>query len=95
MASKSTSGTIEWNYENIEQLIELYEQRPCFYDTKSKDYFNRDVRSVALQDIAKVLNTTASIRTKLLQLAISPAPNEAPALIGGKLPENCDAEAKI
>ena len=38
---------------------------------------------------------SASIRTKLLQLAIYPAPNEAPALIGGKLPENCDAEAKI
>eukprot|EP00731_Ephydatia_muelleri_P000817 Em0001g817a len=66
MASKSTSGTIEWNYENIEQLIELYEQRPCFYDTKSKDYFNRDVRSVALQDIAKVLNTTVG---KLHQLS--------------------------
>ena len=58
MASKSTSGTIEWNYENVEQLIELYEQRPCLYDTKSKDYFNRDVRNVALQDIAKILNTT-------------------------------------
>ncbi|KAL5460156.1 hypothetical protein EMCRGX_G033583 [Ephydatia muelleri] len=62
----ATSGTIEWNYENIEQLTELYEQRPCLYDTKSKDYFNRDVRNVALQDITKVLNTTdVQIKTKL------------------------------
>ena len=62
MASTSTSGTIEWNYDNIEKLIELYEQRPCLYDTKSKDHFNRNV---ALQDIAKVLNTTGkSIKTQ-------------------------------
>lgn len=69
MASKSTSGTIVWNYENVEQLVELYEQRPCLYDTKSKDYFNRDVRNVALQDITKILNTTdVQVKTKLKNL---------------------------
>ena len=61
-----TSGKIEWNYDNVEQLIELYEQRPCLYDTKLKEYHNRDVKNVALQDIAKVLNTTAkSIKKKV------------------------------
>ena len=57
-SEKMASTSIDWTYENIEQLIELYEQRPCLYDTRSKDYFNQDVRNDAIQDIAKVLNTT-------------------------------------
>ena len=34
-------------------LIDLFEERPCLFDTKHKDYFNRDLRSKALDQISK------------------------------------------
>ena len=37
------SAYVEWNYDNVEQLIELYEQRPWLYDTKLKEYHNSAV----------------------------------------------------
>ena len=40
-----------WTTAKISSLISLYEERPCLYDTTSKAYFNRDVRSKALQEI--------------------------------------------
>ena len=31
-----------WKDEEIEMLITLYEERPCFWDVGHKDYMNRD-----------------------------------------------------
>ena len=39
----------------IVQLISFYEERPCLYKTTSKDYFNRDTRNKALQEIVDSL----------------------------------------
>ncbi|XP_066593548.1 uncharacterized protein [Prorops nasuta] len=41
------------NKENIKTLIMLYEQHPCLYVIKSKDYHNRVLRDKALQIISK------------------------------------------
>ena len=46
---------------NVQALISLYEERPCLYDIKSKDYFNRDKRNKALQEVAESLGTTGEI----------------------------------
>ena len=41
-----------WTNEAVTELIDLYEERPCLYDTKHKDYYNRDLRGRALSEIA-------------------------------------------
>ena len=46
------SNTYTWTAEKIFELIDLYEERLCLYDTKHKDYFNRDLRGKALAEIA-------------------------------------------
>lgn len=47
-----------WTIELTDRLIELYEQRPCLYNTTIKDYFNRDIRSKALAEIVTDLGST-------------------------------------
>ena len=44
-----------WSTSKVVSLIALYEERPCLYETTSKDYFNRDLRSKALQEIVENL----------------------------------------
>ena len=44
-----------WTTEKVVLLISLYEERPCLYETTSKDYFNRDLRNKALQEIVASL----------------------------------------
>lgn len=47
-----------WKDERVAELIDLYQDRPCLYNVKSKDYFNRDLRKKALEEIAKAIGTT-------------------------------------
>ena len=47
-----------WTEERIDNLIMLLDERPCLYNTKSKDYFNRDRKKKALDEIAAVLDIT-------------------------------------
>jgi len=44
-----------WTTSKIVELISLYEEMPCLYETTSKDYFNRDLRNKALQEIVERL----------------------------------------
>ena len=44
-----------WSGEKIVSLIELYEANPCLYDTKCKDYHNRDKKKKAVAEIASTL----------------------------------------
>ena len=55
-AIESAMASTTWSTERVERLIELYEARSCLYDTKSKEYFNRDKRTKALQEISDALN---------------------------------------
>ena len=41
-AIESARASTAWSTERVERLIEFYEARSCLYDTKSKEYFNRD-----------------------------------------------------
>ena len=47
-----------WTEERIDTLITLLDERPCLYNTKSKDYFNRERKKAALEEIAEVLGIT-------------------------------------
>ena len=55
-AIESAMASTKGSTERVERLIELYEARSCLYDTKSKEYFNRDKRTKALQEISDALN---------------------------------------
>ena len=44
-----------WTQSKVNKLISCYEEHPCLYDTTLKEYFNRDKRSKALQEIATAL----------------------------------------
>lgn len=64
-------ASFEWTEVNVSELISLYEERPCLYNTKSKDYFNRDHRSKALDEIAKKLGTTGMDYIACLYISIN------------------------
>ena len=46
---------LRWTEDRVEQLVALYEEHPCLYDNKSKDYSNRDIRSTAVKEIAAAI----------------------------------------
>ena len=48
----------------VEQLIDMLENRECLYNTKSKDYHNRDKRRSATQEIATALTATGTGSTR-------------------------------
>ena len=50
-----------WINVKIEELIDLYEARPCSYNTKMKEYFNRDLRGKAIEEIATALQVPGII----------------------------------
>ena len=47
-----------WTVNKIEQFIDLYEQRPCLYNTKMKEYHDRDIRKKAMEEISGVLEVS-------------------------------------
>ena len=53
-------ASFQWSYAKVEQLIDVIENRECLYNTKSKDYHNRDKRRSAMQEIATALTATGT-----------------------------------
>lgn len=51
----------DWSTDRVSSLIDLYEERPCLYNTKHKDYFNRDTRSKSLLEISEVIGLEGKI----------------------------------
>ena len=45
----------------ILNLIDLFEERPCLFDTKHKDYFIRDLRSKALEQVSKEIGFPGNV----------------------------------
>ena len=45
-----------WTIERVSELIDLWEDRPCLYNTKHTTYFNRDLRSKSLSAIAAAID---------------------------------------
>jgi hypothetical protein len=48
----------KWSVEREEQLIELWQERPCLCDIGSKDYANRMAKRKAIDEIADKLSTS-------------------------------------
>ena len=47
-----------WTADKIAELIDLLGGRPCLYNTKLKEYFDRDARRKAHEEIATALGVT-------------------------------------
>ena len=47
-----------WTLEKVEEFIELYEERPCLYNTTMKDYHNRCARKKAIDELATSLEVS-------------------------------------
>ena len=50
-----------WSQEKEQQLIELWQTKPCLYDCSSKGYANRNKKNLAHEDIASKLGTTGAL----------------------------------
>ena len=57
-------AAFHWSNAKVEQLIDMLENRECLYNTKSKDYHNRDKRRSATQEIATALTATGTGSTR-------------------------------
>ena len=54
---EAENSSFRWTEEHIDELIALYEDRPCLYNTKSRNYFNRDLRRKALEEIGTAIGS--------------------------------------
>ena len=45
-----------WSTERTSDLIDLYKDQTCLFNSKHKQYFNRDRRSKALSEITAALD---------------------------------------
>jgi len=59
---ESAEFEFEWSFDNISQLINLYETFPCLYAITSKDHKNRDMRDKALTEIAAKLGLKLKLK---------------------------------
>ena len=58
-----------WSNDEIERLIDLYEENSCLWDAYDKAYHNNEKPERAISEISKTLNITAAdIKCKLLAL---------------------------
>ena len=49
--TKSKTKLHKWSEEEVEKLIDIYEERPCLWDTFKKEYSKRDIRDGNFQEI--------------------------------------------
>ena len=59
MAEKNASKVEKkhrWEDEELGQLIDLYEERPCLWDIAEKNYAKRDIKEKAISEISVELN---------------------------------------
>ena len=54
MALNSMASFV-WTPDKIEELIELFAERPCLYNSGLREYNNREERKRALEEIATAL----------------------------------------
>lgn len=63
MATNSDLSRFAWRDELVRKLIELYRDKPCLYDTRSKQYHNRDLRKKCYEEIAEQLGSTSKFNS--------------------------------
>ena len=59
MATEDATARFLWRDELVEQLIDLYKERPCLYNTMLKEYHDRDLKKKCHDEIAQILNTSS------------------------------------
>lgn len=62
-----------WSSVKTELFIELWESKPCLYDTTKETYHDRNVKKRAREDIAQALGTEgefASIYNNFLNIIL-------------------------
>jgi len=42
-----------WRDDLVQELIEMYRERTCLYDSKSKDYHNREMKKRCYEEMAE------------------------------------------
>ena len=57
MASEP-EATLEWTNKKEDELVELWEERPCLYLISSPEYADRVKKSIAVREIADTLRFT-------------------------------------
>ena len=53
--TREKMAAVVWSVETIGKLIELKEERPCLYNTKMKEYHDRDLRKKAMDEISTAM----------------------------------------
>ena len=53
--TREKMAAVVWSVETIGKLIELYEERSCLYNTKMKEYHDRDLRKKAMDEISTAM----------------------------------------
>lgn len=64
----SNAANIVWEEDDEDQIIEYVRTHPCFYDTSSADYKNREIRSAEWDNLAKKFDVPG----ELIRLGRSP-----------------------
>jgi hypothetical protein len=57
-------ANFKWTDQKTDELITMYQARPCLYNNLSDDYSNRDTRRKALEEIASAFGLSADDITK-------------------------------
>ena len=55
------SKKYRWDDDDVEQLIDLYEERVCLWDVSDKSYQKRDVKEKALAKISEIMGIDAAV----------------------------------
>ncbi|KAH7708271.1 flocculation protein FLO11-like isoform X2 [Aphelenchoides avenae] len=50
-----------WDEDQEHEIIRYVREHPCFYDTKSPDYKNRDLRSAEWENLAGKFDVTVAV----------------------------------
>ena len=50
-----------WTNEKIAELIDVFETKPCLYNTKHIEYHNRDLRRKALSEISEMMGFSGKV----------------------------------
>ena len=58
---KASKQKYKWTDEEVEKLIDLYEERPCLWDISDRSYSKRDLKEKALSEIKEALEIDLSI----------------------------------
>ena len=68
-ANRDKFKSRKWSEEELDELIDLLEERVCLWDVFNKEYHNRDRRDRALKEIEEKLGISAGeIKTKIAGL---------------------------